>query len=342
MKTLVTGGNGFIGSHLVKALLAQGREVIIASERSPLNSKNLLNLDIKTSDIEFRKADLTNYEQTLDAIKGADIVFHLAATVGNLEYLHLAEMAELSALQNNLTIDANVFKACQVLKVGKIVYASSCAVYPMHRQFTTGVSFHESSLELIKSDYLKANSFKKEPSIIDPDGGYGWSKLLGEIQLCWMKGCDVGLARIFNIYGTNEPLGRKAHVIGDLISKVIMNTDGDMVVQGNGKQTRDFLHVSDCVNALLKLEDAATNPPIIINIGSGQAVEIGFLAKKVVDISGKNIRIIFDPLKPCGPVSRTADIEKAVRQLKWRPAVDLTKGLIMTYEWINKSKSDQQ
>jgi nucleoside-diphosphate-sugar epimerase len=263
-------------------------------------------------------------------------VFHLAATVGSLEYLHAAENAELGALQNNLVIDANVFKACITNGVRKIIYASSCAVYPMNRQFTTGAVFSESSLELKKMDFLRPQASDRRQTVFDPDGGYGWAKLLGEIQLAWMRGIDIGIARIFNVYGPNEPLDSKAHVVGDLISKVIRHSRGEFVVRGDGKQSRDFLYVTDCVDALLKIEEKASNPPVVVNIGSGQATDIGTLAQKLVDISGKDITITFDPTKPVGPVSRTADIRRARQLLNWRPKVNLDEGLNKVYRWIER------
>lgn len=334
MRTVVTGGNGFIGSHLVKRLLADGREVVVASDFSRLGTENLSHLGITSPDVEIRSADLSEYRQAAEAIKEADIVFHLAATVGNLEYLHGAEMAELDALQSNLMIDANVFRACLTNGVKKIVYASSCAVYPMNRQFAPGAVFSESSLELRKIDFLRPQTSNLRQAAIDPDGGYGWAKLLGEIEIAWMRNIDIGIARIFNVYGPNEPLGNKAHVVGDLISKIIRHSGGKFVVRGDGRQSRDFLYVSDCVDALLKLEEKASNPPVTVNIGSGQAAEIGFLAHKIIDISGKDIDIAFDTTKPVGPVSRTADISMAKQSLSWQPQVSLDEGLKHTYEWI--------
>ncbi|MDI6814838.1 MAG: NAD-dependent epimerase/dehydratase family protein, partial [Dehalococcoidales bacterium] len=331
MKTLVTGGTGFIGSHLVKALLEQGREVIVASDFSRLGMENLADLGLRVSDIEVREADLSDYAQALRAVEGAGVIFHLAARVGSLEYLHGSAQAELAALQTNLVIDANVFKACLEKGVQKIIYASSCAVYPMHKQSSSDAIFSESDLIL---------AFNPQP--LNPDGGYGWAKLLGEIQLSWMGG-NIGIARIFNVYGENEPLGEKAHVIGDLIQKTILSPERDLIVRGDGNQTRDFLYVSDCVDALLKLEQKLSNTnskdsrnSLTLNIGSGKAVSIRTIAEKVVEVSGKNIGIKYDLSKPVGPISRTADITKARTLLNWQPRVTLDEGLNQTYAWAEK------
>jgi len=261
MKTVVTGGTGFIGSHLVESLLEQNREVVVASDSSRLDSENLSSLGVKPSDVELRRTDLGEYQQALKAVEGADSVFHLAARVGSLEYLHGSDLAELATLQVNLAIDGNVFKACLETGVTKIVYTSSCAVYPMDKQFSAGAIFSESCLELKTLDFLRPGMPDSGHRTINPDGGYGWAKLLGEIQLGWMKDIDIGIARIFNVYGENEPFGEKAHVVADLICKAILYPQEEFIVRGSGQQSRDFLYVSDCVDALLELEKRASSPP---------------------------------------------------------------------------------
>jgi len=344
MKTVVTGGTGFIGSNLVKRLIEEGREVTVASSFSQGDDDNLLNLGIR---VECQKVDLRDYSQALETVDGAQTVFHLAARIGNLEYLHGTNMAELAALQMNLLIDANVFRACLERKVKKIVYASSVAVYPMDKQYSPGVVFSESDLD------LKALTSCTQPTqqttvtanyrlpTVNPDGGYGWAKLIGELQLNWMEGIDIGIARIFNIYGENEPLGERAHAVGDLIRKAILYPNEEFIVWGSGEQTRDFLYVSDCVDALLRLEKGASNPPITVNIGSGETVSIGTIAEKAVELSGKNIKIAYDSARSVGPISRTADIARARALLNWQPKVSLDDGLRRTYVWIQKRLGGQ-
>ncbi len=360
MKTVVTGGAGFIGSHLVKRLIEQGREVVVVSDLAHLGIENLTDLGLRTSDLglrtsdlglrtsdmEVRKADLSDYHQALKSIEGADSVFHLAARVGNLEYLHATGMAELAALQTNLMIDANVFRACLENGVKKIVYASSCAVYPMDKQYSPGAVFSEDDLQLSQNQPWTSDIGHRT---INPDGGYGWAKLMGEIELGWMKNIDIGIARIFNIYGENEPLGERGHVITDLISKAILYPNEEFIVRGDGKQSRDFLYVSDCVGALLKLEAALSrhrtsdigHRTLTVNIGSGEAVSISTIAKKAVELSGKDIKIAYDPAQPVGPLSRTGDITRARALLNWQPKVSLDEGLRRTYEWVEKRLKEE-
>jgi len=337
MKTLVTGGAGFIGSHLVKKLVEGKRKVIIVDDLSSGSVENLLTLGIKRSDFELRKIDLTDYHETLKALKDGENIFHLAARIGGIKYLHETEDAELLAMQTNLAIDANVFKACNINKIKKIVYSSSVAVYSLEKQFSLGVVFSEKDFSARPK--TQDSSLKFQMSV-NPDGGYGWAKLIGEIHLNWMRNvAKIGIARIFNIYGQNEPIGEKAHAISDLIKKALFYPKEDFIVWGNGNQTRDYLYVSDCVDALIKLEEKINNlqgSPLILNIGSGRAASIREITEKIIEISGKNIKPIYDSSKPVGPVSRTANINKAKDLLGWQPKINREEGLKITYSWIKE------
>jgi GDP-D-mannose 3',5'-epimerase len=325
VKTVVTGGNGFICSHLVKKLLSEGRDVIVADITPRHKDDKLAGLGIKVGDIEFRHVELRDYTQAKKALKSAESVYHMAARVGSLQYLHASESVELTTMQNNLVIDANVFNSCIKNNVQSIVYASSVAIYDMARQYGPNAVYSE-------------DEFFVRPGLpyptINPDGGYGWAKLMGEVELNWMKTIKIGIARIFNIYGINEPIDEKAHAIGDLMRRAILNPGGDYIVFGDGKQTRDYLHVTDCAAALVKLEAKASLTPITVNIGSGHATSIRTIADTVVGVSGKKFNMIFDTTKPVGPISRTADISKAKKLLDWHPKVSLNEGLKETYGWI--------
>jgi len=315
-KCLVTGAAGFIGSHLAKKLLDDGRQVILADDLSRGDILNLSDLNIQ---IGCEDIDLRDYNRVIKLIDGTDTVFHLAARVGSVEYLHSSDMDELIALQSNLVIDANVLKACLEKNVKKLIYASSISVYPIDRELSWDVFLSEDCI-----------------SYINPEGGYGWAKLMGEIELVWIKDIDIGIARIFNIYGENGALGKTAQVIPALIQKAILYPKQEFRVWGDGEQTRDFLYVADCVEALLKLEEKATNPPVIVNIGSGEAIPIKTIAQKIAELSGKNPEVIYDVTKPVGPLSRTADINKAKTILEWQPKTSLDEGLKRTYTWAER------
>lgn len=316
MRTVVTGGAGFIGCHLVKRLHDEGREVVVADDFSRGSLLNFKDLGI---DIDYEKIDLRNYDKAIEVMDGADSVFHLAARVGSVKYLHGDELAELETLQSNLVIDANVFRACVERKVKKTVFASSVSVYPIDLQQTQGAVFSENDL-----------------SYINPEGGYGWAKLLGEIQLKWMKGTSISIARIFNAYGECGEIGKTSQVIPALIMKAISFPSKDFIVWGTGKQTRCFIYISDCIDALVKLENKASNPPLIVNIGSDQQVPISVIAEKIAAISGKGMAIKYDPSKPVGPISRIPNITKIKSLIDWYPQIGLDEGLRRTYVWVQK------
>ena len=314
MKTVVTGGAGFIGSHLVKTLMEQGREVVVADDFSRGKTQNFLDLGVRFCP---PPVDLRSYKHVLECVNGAETVFHLAARVGSVEFLHGSDLAELLALQMNLVIDANVFRACLESRVKKLVYASSVSVYPIDLQQSYDVVLREEDLHRI-----------------NPEGGYGWAKLMGEMQLRWMGGLDIGIARIFNIYGENEHPDEDAHVVPALIRKAILYPQEEFRVWGSGSQTRDLLYVADVVEALLALEGKASCPPVVVNIGSAESVPIRALVEKIIEISGKALEPIYDPTKPVGPLSRTADIGRARALLGWKPRVSLEDGLERTLRWV--------
>ena len=334
-KTVVTGGAGFIGSTLVRKLLEQGREVIVADDFSRGSLQNLRDLGIEASDVGLSTADpaidLKDFDRALQTVKGAETVFHLAARIGSIDYLHGSDANELEALQENLRIDSNVFRASAASGVGRVVYASSTAVYPIHLQQQASVVLSE---DMLVVDQSRAGEIDTGQSVVNPEGGYGWAKLMGEIQLGWMRNVASGIARIFNVYGENQDLVKAVHVIPSLFMKAHRYPDQSFIVWGDGQQSRDFLYVADCADALLRLEEKATSPPVPMNIGSGETVTIGTLAEKVAALYGKDIKIEYDTSRPVGPISRTAEIALARRLLGWRPRTSLDDGLARNYAWI--------
>jgi nucleoside-diphosphate-sugar epimerase len=318
-RTVVTGGAGFIGANLVRALLKRGREVVAADVVS--SSKNLQGLPITVL-----RADLRDFNEARKVIQGSDCVYHLAARVGGVGYLHGTQTAELDALQSNLAIDVNVMRACVECQVQKIIYLSSAAVYPIDLQQRQGAHFAE-----------------EDVAPINPEGGYGWAKLIGEINLDLAESCKSGIARVFNAYGEYSELGKSAQVIPALIRKAINYPTEPFIVWGDGTPTRNFIYIHDCINALLKLEEHASYPPLKVNIGNPtEPVTIKQLAETIISVTGKKIEMTFDPTKPLGPISRTPDIKKAEQELDWKPETRLKEGLERTYKWaeqfINSSK----
>jgi GDP-D-mannose 3',5'-epimerase len=312
MKTVVTGAAGFIGANLVRRLLELGRDIRCVDNVSRGKGRNL-----EGSPVDIVYSDLRHYDQALKAVEGADVVYHLAARVGSIDFLHGSSKAELEALQSNLAIDVNVFRACREVGVKKIVYASSVSVYPIDRQQRRGAVFREEDIYPI-----------------NPEGGYGWAKLMGEIQLGMMEECKSAAARIFNAYGEYCEYEGTAQVVPALIRKAIRYPEEEFVVWGDGSQTRNLIYIQDCIDALLKMEEKASYPPLILNVGNEKTTTIRELAETIVKVSSKKIEIMYDKSKPVGPLSRIPSIERAAKKLKWKPHTSLENGLRSTYKWI--------
>ena len=310
VKVCVTGGAGFIGSHLVERLLKEDHEVLVADDFSRGRMINLTHSPQAT----IRRVDLRDYEKTAEVLEGVDVVFHLAARVGSIDYLHGSNDAELEAFQDNVTIDANLFRACRCLDIPKIVYASSVSVYSAKPQMGKDAVLSEDACDL-------SDGF--------PDGGYGWAKRLGEYQL-QMTDVKASAARLFGIYGTNMAIDGTAQVVAALMKKLI---ERNFVVWGDGNVSRDFTFVSDCVDALMLLEEKASRPPFIANVGSGSPVSIRELARKIASLSEDGVTIRYDKTKPVGMTSRTANIDR-IKEAGWRPKIGLDEGLKRTYNWL--------
>ena len=307
MKTLITGGCGFVGSHLVKRLVKEGRDVIVVDDLS--RGKKEAIKDLK---VDFKEIDLMDLYGPVSCFEDVDTVFHLAAKIGGIETLHGSEENELRILQDNLRIDANVFQLCRDNNVKKLIYTSSVSVYPIDK------------MVFIEEDFDFTN----------PEGGYGWAKVMGEYQLNLMKNCDVGIARIFNTYGEGGVTDETAFVINRFIRQAIKGEDLTIY---DGMQTRCYLYISDCIDALMKIEELAGKVDGAFNIASDKIVTINELAKKIIKISGKDLNVKTDYTKPIGPWSRVARIQRARKILNWQPKIGLDEGLERTYRyWKNK------
>lgn len=315
-KVAVTGGAGFLGSHIAKRLIDEGREVSIIDNFSSGSVENLADLGIRQ---KCSVGDLRDYSFAKEALRNVDTVFHFAAEVGSVDYLHGSSEKELAALQSNLVIDTNVFKACHENSVRIVIFASSVSVYPFRKQ----LSFHA--------------RFKEEDSEIkaDPEGGYGWAKYIGEKQLSLLPDIAFGIARIFHSYGINIYLKPdRSQVIASLIRKAIRYPDEDFVIWGDGNQTRCFVSVNDTLDALMRLErHVGRKGNLTINVGSTEEVTVSHLAKLIIRLSKKKIPLKFDQTKPMGALSRIPDLRRIESVLGWRPTTTLSDGLEETFYW---------
>lgn len=315
-RVAVTGGAGFLGSHIVRRLLDQGREVSIADDLSSGSLRNLADLGVRR---RFSVGDLRDYRFAKTSLRGADTVFHFAAEVGSVTYLHGSNARELAALQANLVIDANVFRACLENGVRTVIYASSVSVYPFDEQLGSNNRFREEDSE------------RK----VNPEGGYGWAKYIAEKQLALMPGISYGIARIFHAYGKNIYLKPdRSQVIASLIRKAVRYPNEGFVVWGDGNQRRCFVYIDDALDALMKLEKHVVEQgSLTVNVGSTEETTVRDLAERVIRLSNKEIPLKFDHSKLTGALNRTPNLERAKRVLGWSPTTSFSKGLGKTFEW---------
>ncbi|MGE5835067.1 MAG: NAD-dependent epimerase/dehydratase family protein [Acidobacteriota bacterium] len=319
-KTLVTGGASFIGSHLVDALIALGATVRVVDN---LSSGKLDNIrpHVDAGRVEFTHADLNDPHVADQAVRGMNVVFHLAADHGGRGYVDLHQVA----CATNLVLDGLVFKACSRARVDKVVYASSGCVYPNHLQTDPGQIL-----------YLTENMVGPP---YDADNLYGWAKLMAEMTLrayTEETGMKSANCRFFTVYGDR---GHENHAVIAMIARAFVKQD-PYVVWGTGEQIRNWTHVSDIVSGMIlaaeKIDDGSA-----VNLGTTERTRVIDAAREVLRYTGHAATIELHPEMPTGPLNRVADNSLARMLLGWEPKVKFMDGLHRTIDWYFKSKDRQ-
>jgi len=295
-KILITGGRGFVGSHVVDFLLQKRR----------VSQSQLVIPDSK-------KDDLRNPRQASRVVRGVDIVLHLAADVGGIGY---SSTHPATQMNNCLQIDLNVLAAAAGEKVEKIVCVSSAVAYPA----------------TAKSPLQEKDLFQGEPA--QGGYGYGFAKRMAVVlsrAYHEEKGLPVAVLLAANAYGPRDDFDPKtSHVIPSLIRKCF--TEKKLVVWGDGSQVRDFIYVKDFAQAVvLAAERLETHEPV--NIGSGEEISIKNLVNLIVKLTGFKGKITWDITKPKGQPRRLIDISKAKKLLGFKPSHSLEEGLKETIKW---------
>lgn len=312
-KVLVTGGGGFIGSHLVDRLLKYGAKVrVVGRSEKPIN---LIHCFKK---IDYMRADLSKMENCLRAVHGMDIVFHLASKVAGIKY-NFAHPGEMFA--TNTLLSLIMLEASRLENVERYQCTSSICVYPRYCKVPTPET------EGFKGD--------PEPTVL----GYGWAKRVAELQAkLYAKeyGMKIAIIRPTNAYGPRDNFSPEtSHVIPALIRKVY-ESKGQIIVWGSGNQTRSFIYVEDLARAMMEVTEkyAVADP---INIGTDEEVTIKELVNLILEISRKKLIVKFNPEKPEGQPRKFADITKAKEKIDWKPRFTLKEGLKKTIKWYEKS-----
>jgi len=315
MKTaLVCGAGGFIGGHLVKRLKKEGYWV--------------RGVDLKHNEFTTSLADDFVIGDLRDPVvcrnvtdQPFDEVYQLAADMGGAGFVFSGEN-DADIMHNSALVNLNMLEAAYKAGVKKIFYSSSACMYPEYNQ--------------LDPDDPKTSEDSAYPAA--PDSEYGWEKLFSErLYLAFHRnyGLDVRIARFHNIFGPEGSWrdGREKAPAAFCRKVAEIPDGGEIEMWGDGKQTRSFLYIDECVEAMRRLMDSDFIGPV--NIGSEEMVSINKLAEMVMDIAGKQLAIKHIP-GPLGVRGRNSDNRLIQEKLGWSPNYPLQEGLKRTYAWIRE------
>ena len=312
-RILVTGGAGFIGSHLVDRLLDEGFKVWVVDNLYTGQMENLVQHRGKKG-FRFVEADIRNFELVKKMVRGVDAVFHEAALVS------VTRSVENPFLSNetNVAGTLNLLKACVDARVKRFVYASSSSVYG-------------------ETETLP----KHERLVTMPLSPYAVSKLAAENYVKvfhGVYGLETVCLRYFNVYGPRQKYGPYSGVISIFINRLL--EDQPPIIYGDGEQTRDFTNVQDVVEANMLALSAQNAVGEVFNVATGVATSVNKLAEIVQEIMGKtNLAPVYANPRPGDIRHSYADISKAGKILEYNPKVQLEKGLTDLVKWYTENYS---
>ena len=316
-RALVCGAGGFIGSHLVKRLKTEGYWVRGADLKLPDFSRTAAD-DFVVADLRIAES----WDRILDL--EFDESYQLAADMGGAGYIFSGEN-DSHVMHNSAMINLHMADFGAERNVGKVFYSSSACMYPAYNQ----------------EDPRNPKCGEETAYPAAPDSEYGWEKLFSErlyLAFSRNRGLNVRVARFHNVFGPEGTWrGGREKSPAALCRKVAEQSDGgEIEVWGDGEQTRSFLYVDECVEAVRRLMDSPFSGPV--NIGSEEMVTINQMATMIMGISGKKLTIKHVP-GPLGVRGRNSDNKLIREKLGWEPSMKLLDGLTRTYNWIEEQIS---
>ena len=317
---LVLGAGGFIGSHLVRRLKSEGFWVRGVDLKFPEFSE--------TEADDFVVGDLRDQHVVADVIdRRFDEVYQLAADMGGAGYVFTGEH-DANIMHNSATINLSVADRAHKRNIKRVFYSSSACMYPAYNQ----------------EDPDNPNCAEASAYPAAPDSEYGWEKLFSErMYLAYNRnyGMQNRVARFHNIFGPEGTwTGGKEKAPAAICRKVaVAQGGGEIEIWGDGKQTRSFLYIDECLEGTIRLTRSAFEGPV--NIGSDEMVSINQLVDMVCDIAGKRLSKKHIP-GPLGVRGRNSDNRLIEQMLGWRPSATLYSGLEKTYAWIEQQVHSNQ
>jgi nucleoside-diphosphate-sugar epimerase len=316
---LVTGGAGFIGSHIAEALLKEGHRVRILDNFSTGRRDNLQTLQTSfASSLEIIEGDIRDRKACDQAVSGLDFVFHQAAQVSVPQSIHDPETTQEINIRGTL----NVFQACQKAGIKRLVLASSTSIYGDNP---------------IEKDAKKPKRESMSPNPLSP---YALSKLVGEYYcriFSNLYDLPAVALRYFNVFGPRQdPNSEYAAVIPKFIERLLQKASP--IIYGDGKQSRDFVFVADVVQANLKACHQTGVAGEVFNVASGRSVTLLQLLENLKKIFKTDQSAVFAPARPGDIRYSSANIQKARKLLDYQPEVGLRQGLKATVDCMKKQK----
>jgi nucleoside-diphosphate-sugar epimerase len=310
---LVGGAGGFIGGHLAKRLSEEGATVIGADVK-PLDDWCQL-----ADGVQPRQLDLSKLADCLEAVRGVDTIYNLAADMGGMGFIetHKADCM-LSVL-----INTHLLLAARDAEVSRYFFSSSACVYAADKQ--------------VNADVVALKEDDAYPAM--PEDGYGWEKLFSE-RMCRHFREDFGIqtraARYHNVYGVNGSYegGREKApaALCRKIAEAALTGHHEIEIWGDGEQTRSFMYVDDCIEGTMRV--AAGDNELPVNVGSSELVTINQMVSIIEGIAGIKVRRMHNLDAPLGVRGRNSDNTMILELYGWEPSITLTDGLERTYRWI--------